>query len=1027
MTRPLPGITFHTGTPGIAGGLPRMDVAAFVGFAASGPLDIPVFIEDFARFEEIFGGDVLLAKGEKDGRSHIGHLASAVRAFFRNGGKACYVVRVASDDAVKGRFLLPGMAEVENGTDSLRPAWLVARSEGAWSDGVRVGTQLHEEPLLGAKVREVDGRLEVMLSHRGTPPFGEGDLVRGVWANDAIRFYLFVEAVDALDERILESTPGIVPRVVLKGKEMWFRTVDLSPLGPGNDPLVAEIATILPSSSSDVTFAARWLLPREPGGSHTLLVPRDVGAHVGSVIRLIPAEGEWAGKLLVAGVTRLRPATHQELAGVAALGIDHWYSLQLNEVLAPMEADTARGTMLSGGESGADETVKCARLTFDLWARDGEGRSFALERLAFSPRHPRYVGHLPLDEVLFRKDPSTTPAADGTPHEHVLWEEAAHPRFPLAAPGEHHANLLPLGMERTQRFETASGRYVEWHKTDPPAAVRSGLAQFGPDLFLDPDLGRLSWSTLKEAAFHKTFVQGRPLQKLHALFPIEDVTLIAIPDAIHPPWQRVSPQPVESPLAPPVLTSVEVAPTGGTVRVHWTSVEGAQAYVLEEGADPLFTFKTTQRRLDGTRASWIQEEECPSVRYFRVRAERAGDVSPWSNTVAVRLPDRPFAGCDERIIPAPELSDPEELGDGYIALTWTDVGSGWDDATYVLEQAQDPQFQSARIVYRGNVPNATFFVAHFARADRPEVGYFRVRAMVQGQSSPWSNSVVLIPLNGGNGESEWVAAERAEPETLRTLHEAMLHLCAARKDMTCLLCLPQGYDTEETTEYVHSLLSRFRGRDEEVPAYGALYYPGLWVSHRERPTGWMPPDGAVAGQIARQSLRHGAWVAPANVTLHDGLALEPEVENGDASRLHALGVNLLVHRPRGIVVMGASTLVGDERVRPLSVQRLLILIRKLALREGRELVFEPNDALLRRRLRRRFEGVLAGLFEQGAFTGSRPEEAYRVVVEEEAAVRRSAELGQVVTELWFAPSRPLEFIKVRLVQSERDGTRLFVM
>jgi len=40
----LPGFKFETLAPPLAEVLPRMDIAVFVGFAASGPLEIPVAI-----------------------------------------------------------------------------------------------------------------------------------------------------------------------------------------------------------------------------------------------------------------------------------------------------------------------------------------------------------------------------------------------------------------------------------------------------------------------------------------------------------------------------------------------------------------------------------------------------------------------------------------------------------------------------------------------------------------------------------------------------------------------------------------------------------------------------------------------------------------------------------------------------------------------------------------------------------------------------------------------------------------------
>ena len=51
----LPGIAFETVAPAPDRVLPRMDVAAFAGFAESGPLHLPVPVESAARFRELFG------------------------------------------------------------------------------------------------------------------------------------------------------------------------------------------------------------------------------------------------------------------------------------------------------------------------------------------------------------------------------------------------------------------------------------------------------------------------------------------------------------------------------------------------------------------------------------------------------------------------------------------------------------------------------------------------------------------------------------------------------------------------------------------------------------------------------------------------------------------------------------------------------------------------------------------------------------------------------------------------------------
>ena len=94
-TRTLPGFRFETKAPPLAESLPRMDVAVFVGFAASGPLQTPVALESEAQFEAIFGEDAPLAWDVERGEQIYAYLAPAVRSFFRNGGRRCWVIRVA--------------------------------------------------------------------------------------------------------------------------------------------------------------------------------------------------------------------------------------------------------------------------------------------------------------------------------------------------------------------------------------------------------------------------------------------------------------------------------------------------------------------------------------------------------------------------------------------------------------------------------------------------------------------------------------------------------------------------------------------------------------------------------------------------------------------------------------------------------------------------------------------------------------------------------------------------------------------
>ncbi|NTU84972.1 MAG: hypothetical protein HGA45_37345, partial [Chloroflexales bacterium] len=143
--RRLPGFRFEVQAPPLDTVLPRMDIAAFVGFAAAGPLHTPVPVDDAAQFAAVFGDDLPLAWDARRGATVYAHLGPAVRAFFRNGGLRCWVVRVAGAPAASA-FPVPGLLRLDS-QGALAPALMQARSEGSWADALGVGAALTSRPL----------------------------------------------------------------------------------------------------------------------------------------------------------------------------------------------------------------------------------------------------------------------------------------------------------------------------------------------------------------------------------------------------------------------------------------------------------------------------------------------------------------------------------------------------------------------------------------------------------------------------------------------------------------------------------------------------------------------------------------------------------------------------------------------------------------------------------------------------------------------------------------------------------------
>lgn len=102
----------------------RTDVAGFVGIAVRGPIDVVVPIQSFRQFQAHFG--------EFTGQ---GFLAYCVRGFFENGGRRCWIVRVASKASPGGAAAAETILE----SPTAQQIWRVtASSPGVWGNDLTV-------------------------------------------------------------------------------------------------------------------------------------------------------------------------------------------------------------------------------------------------------------------------------------------------------------------------------------------------------------------------------------------------------------------------------------------------------------------------------------------------------------------------------------------------------------------------------------------------------------------------------------------------------------------------------------------------------------------------------------------------------------------------------------------------------------------------------------------------------------------------------------------------------------------------
>jgi len=174
----------------------RTDIAGFVGLAERGPLNWAVQIDSWRQFQAKFGNFVSYS-----------YLAYAVKGFFENGGRTCFIVRIAGSTATKASLVL----KRGNNKDLLK---ITADNEGFWGNKIAIAlTQVQPSKLSFSLTVIRDRREREIFSHLSLKP-------------DDKRY--FARLINQGDDRTAPS--------------QWIQVEDLLPLG------IVRTAKMLPNS-----------------------------------------------------------------------------------------------------------------------------------------------------------------------------------------------------------------------------------------------------------------------------------------------------------------------------------------------------------------------------------------------------------------------------------------------------------------------------------------------------------------------------------------------------------------------------------------------------------------------------------------------------------------------------------------------------------------------------------------------------------------------------------------------------------
>ena len=181
----------------------------------------------------------------------------------------------------------------------------------------------------------------------------------------------------------------------------------------------------------------------------------------------------------------------------------------------------------------------------------------------------------------------------------------------------------------------------------------------------------------------------------------------------------------------------------------------------------------------------------------------------------------------------------------------------------------------------------------------------------------------------------------------------------------------------------------------------------------------IPPSGTLAGLFARLDETRGVWKAPAGMeaTLMGVMGLEQLLTSQDVTLLESGNINALKQTsPTTFVAWGSRTLSPDPEWRYVPVRRTALFLES-SIKQGLTwTVFEPNDEPLWKQIRQSVGDFLTSLFRQGAFQGTKPQDAFFVKCGRDTITANDQAAGRLHILVGFAPLKPAEFVTLRISQ-----------
>jgi hypothetical protein len=947
-------------------------IAAFIGWAPQGPTEHVTLIESWADYQALFGG--------LDARSKLGY---SVNQFFANGGTQAYIVRLVWEDslvAAPGTNPTPSATAVAAGVGYATAA--ISASLGAIvSPSIRlsVGTPVLQSLSIGpASLPPIP--LGANLQFIATGKFSDGTgstLASAKWTSSnagviSINVNTGSATATGAGTAVLTATSGLVSGTLtatvtaaaltaITVTPPPFTLPEGQPQPPTGPPLgptqqLAATGNYSDGTSQDLTSVVTWSVP---GGSDSLVTPAGLaiaGVTPGSTTTVSAKRVGVTGTTVVTvGPALVLGISIQQTAPVATVGMTVSFSAVAISSNSPTPAPIA-GT----------------------WQSSNPGVATILGNVA--------TAVAPGSTTITITSGSIAASATLTVTAAILNAVSITPIHPSVAVGLN-LQLKALGIysDGTSSDLTSS---ADWQSATPA------------DASVDQHTGLITGHNVSPAvaitATWQTFVGG-------AMTNVVGTTNVAV--------------------TAPVLQSIAITPTSVSLLSSGQTAQLKATGTLSDGTTPDLT----------STATWASS--APAVATVSSTGLAKAVASGGSLTLFAANPGA--WGNNLRVAVLPQTTDPTRFGLLVQQITPTGQLQTLESFVNLSTAPADPLF--AVTVIDTDSRYVSFI--------NPATG----NPVVPTATPSPTPALTPVALNGGDDGAILVPASDQNFEIALTSKADQGVFLLDRVDIFNLLCIPgetdaptistlQQYCADKRAFYIVDApqLSTISGLITSGPVgstpgpitgthanNSAYYFP--WVQAPDplfgnRPSLY-PPCGFVAGIYAATDASRGVWKAPAGIqaslTGVSGLQYNlTDLENGD---LNIQAVNCLRQfKVYGDVVWGARTLQGNDQAgsewKYIPIRRLALYIESSLYAGTQWVVFEPNDAPLWSQIRLNVGAFMQGLFLQGAFQGSSPQQAYFVKCDAENNPQASIDLGVVNILVGFAPLFPAEFVVIQIQQ-----------